>query len=282
MKIFKLSKYLIALLLLLFVGVYSCKPKERIVQAETELEDKTNLNLFEDVLTKELKYTTFSSKMSMSFSTGRRVLNSKATLRIVRDEAIQLSIQPIFGIEMFRLYIQPDCIIILDRMNKRYVKETYDDLKNEYPIGFNFYTLQSLFTNALFIPEQSNVLIDDYRKFRYVQSSNNYRLSGRDRISDIDYSFFVNGNDQITLTQMYMPAKKYSMEWSYDEFSLVEKLFFPLEMKVSASSEKINLNTSISLSSINFDESLTLDSSIPSSYTKVELKEVIKLLADKK
>ena len=282
MKIFKLSKYLIALLLLLFVGVYSCKPKERIVQAESELEDKTNSNLFEDILENEVRYSTFSSKLNMSFSTGRKVLNSRATLRIVRNEAIQLSIQPIFGIEMFRLYIQPDCIIILDRMNKRYVQETYDDLKKEYPIGFNFYTLQSLFTNALFIPEQSNVLIDDCRKFRYVQSSNNYRLSGRDRISDIDYSFFVNGNDQITLTQMYMPAKKYSMAWSYDEFSLVEKLFFPLEMKVSASSEKINLNTSISLSSINFDESLTLDSSIPSSYTKVELKEVIKLLGDKK
>ncbi|HZJ79239.1 MAG TPA: DUF4292 domain-containing protein, partial [Dysgonamonadaceae bacterium] len=220
--------------------------------------------------------------MNMSFSTGKRVLNSRATLRIIRDEGIQLSLQPVFGIEMFRLYMQPDCIIILDRMNKRYVHESIDDIKKQFPVGFDFYTLQSLFTNALFIPEQSNVLIDDYRKFRYVQSSNNYRLSGRDRISDIDYSFFVNGNDQITLTQMYMPAKKYSMEWSYDEFSLVEKLFFPLEMKVSASSEKINLNTSISLSSINFDESLTLDSSIPSSYTKVELKEVIKLLADKK
>ena len=282
MKIFKLSKYLIALLLLLFVGVYSCKPKERIVQAESELEDKTNSNLFEDILENEVSYSTFSSKLNMSFSTGRKVLNSRATLRIVRNEAIQLSIQPIFGIEMFRLYIQPDCIIILDRMNKRYVQETYDDLKKEYPIGFNFYTLQSLFTNALFIPEQSNVLIDDYRKFRYVQSSNNYRLSGRDRISDIDYSFFVNGNDQITLTQMYIPAKKYSLEWSYDEFTLVEKLFFPFKMKVSASSQEVNLNTSISLSSINFDESLTLDSSIPSSYTKVELKEVIKLLADKK
>ena len=282
MKIFKLFKYLIVLLLVLFVGIYSCKPKERIVQAASELEDKTNSNLFEDILENEVRYSTFSSKLNMSFSTGRKVLNSRATLRIVRNEAIQLSIQPIFGIEMFRLYIQPDCIIILDRMNKRYVQETYDDLKKEYPIGFNFYTLQSLFTNALFIPEQSSVLIDDYNKFRYLQSSDNYLLSGRDKLSDINYSFCVNGNDQITLTQMYMPAKKYSLEWSYDEFSLVEKLFFPLEMKVSASSEKINLNTSISLSSINFDESLTLDSSIPSSYTKVELKEVIKLLADKK
>lgn len=282
MKIFKLSKYLIALLLLLFVGVYSCKPKERIVRAESELEDKTNSNLFEDILENEVRYSTFSSKLNMSFSTGRKVLNSRATLRIVRNEAIQLSIQPIFGIEMFRLYIQPDCIIILDRMNKRYVQETYDDLKKEYPIGFNFYTLQSLFTNALFIPERSNVLIDDYNNFRYLQSSDNYLLSGRDKLSDIDYSFCVNGNDQITLTQMYMPAKKYSLEWSYDEFTLVEKLFFPFKMKVSASSQEVNLNTSISLSSINFDESLTLDSSIPSSYTKVELKEVIKLLADKK
>ncbi len=282
MKIFKLSKYLIVLLLVLFVGIYSCKPKERIVQAASELEDKTNSNLFEDILENEVRYSTFSSKLNMSFSTGRKVLNSRATLRIVRNEAIQLSIQPIFGIEMFRLYIQPDCIIILDRMNKRYVQETYDDLKKEYPIGFNFYTLQSLFTNALFIPERSNVLIDDYNNFRYLQSSDNYLLSGRDKLSDIDYSFCVNGNDQITLTQMYMPAKKYSLEWSYDEFTLVEKLFFPFKMKVSASSQEVNLNTSISLSSINFDESLTLDSSIPSSYTKVELKEVIKLLADKK
>ena len=282
MKIFKLSKYLIVLLLVLFVGIYSCKPKERIVQAASELEDKTNSNLFEDILENEVSYSTFSSKLNMSFSTGRKVLNSRATLRIVRNEAIQLSIQPIFGIEMFRLYIQPDCIIILDRMNKRYVQETYDDLKKEYPIGFNFYTLQSLFTNALFIPEQSSVLIDDYNKFRYLQSSDNYLLSGRDKLSDINYSFCVNGNDQITLTQMYIPAKKYSLEWSYDEFTLVEKLFFPFKMKVSASSQEVNLNTSISLSSINFDESLTLDSSIPSSYTKVELKEVIKLLADKK
>lgn len=282
MKIFKLSKYLVILLLLVFIGMYSCKPKERIVQAASELEDKTNSNLFEDILENEVRYSTFSSKLNMSFSTGRKVLNSRATLRIVRNEAIQLSIQPIFGIEMFRLYIQPDCIIILDRMNKRYVQETYDDLKKEYPIGFNFYTLQSLFTNALFIPEQSSVLIDDYNKFRYLQSSDNYLLSGRDKLSDINYSFCVNGNDQITLTQMYMPAKKYSLEWSYDEFTLVEKLFFPFKMKVSASSQEVNLNTSISLSSINFDESLTLDSSIPSSYTKVELKEVIKLLADKK
>ena len=280
MKIFKLSKYLIVLLMVLFVGIYSCKPKERIVQAESELEDKTNSNLFEDILEKEVRYSTFSSRLNMSFSTGRKVLNSRGTLRIVRNEAIQLSLQPIFGIEMFRLYIQPDCFIILDRMNKRYVHESIDDIKEEYPIGFNFYTLQSLFTNALFIPEQTTISTNDYKKFKYSKSSNNYLLSARDKKSSIDYNFYINGNDQITLAQMYMSAKNYALDWSYNEFVLIERLFFPLEMKILLASEKRKIDTSMYLSSISLDEPLTLDSSIPSSYTKVELEEVIKLLSD--
>ena len=281
MKIFKLSKYLVALLLLVLVGVYSCKSKERIVQADSELEDKTNSDLFEDVLIKEINYTTFSSKMNMSFSTGRRVLNSRATLRIVRDEAIQLSLQPVFGIEMFRLYVQPDCFIILDRMNKRYVHESIDNIKKQFPIGFDFYTLQSLFTNALFIPEQTTISTSDYKKFKYSKSSDNYLLSARDKKSKIDYSFFVNGNDQITLAQMYMSARNYALDWNYNEFVLTDNLFFPLEMEILARTEKRKVETSMSLSSISLNQPLTLDSSIPSSYDKVELEELIKLLSDK-
>ena len=78
-----------------------------------------------------------------------------------------------------------------------------------------------------------------------------------------------------------MPSKKYSMEWNYNEFLLLKDLFFPNEMKVIVSSEKTGLHTSISMSSITLNESLILDNSIPSSYTRVELKEVLKLLADK-
>ncbi len=281
MRTFKLPKYIGALLLLVFIGVYSCKPKERIIQADSELEDKTNSSLFEDVLIKELKYAAFSSKMNMTFSTGKRILSSKATLGIAYDEVIQLSLQPVFGIEMFRLYVQPDCIIILDRMNKRYVRESFDDIEGQLPNGFNFYTLQALFTNKIFIPEQSIVSINDYRKFKYTKTSDNYLLKGRDKKSNTDYSFFVNGNDQVTLTQLYKPSENYSLDWTYKEFTLLENMFFPLEMKVSATTPKRKLDVSISLNSVVLDESPSFNSSIPSSYTKVELEEVMKLLSDK-
>ena len=282
MKTHNLQKYTWCILLLLIIGVYSCKSTKRITQADSALEDKTSSELFKDILFKGLEYKTFSSKLNMTISTGTKTLSSKGSLRIVHNEAIQLSVQPLFGIEMFRLYVEPEHIIILDRMNKRYVKESFEDIKGKNPVGFNFYTLQSLFTNNLFIPEKSSVSLKDYKTFRYSEGENNYILAARDKKSNIDYTFSINGNDQITLTELNMPANQYSLQWNYDQFTLMNNLFFPYEMKIVASTQKRNLNTNISLSSISLNESLSLDTSIPDSYTKVELKDVLKMLADKK
>lgn len=282
MRTHNLHKYTWCILLLLIIGVYSCKSTKRITQADSALEDKTSSELFKDILFKGLEYKTFSSKLNMTISTGTKTLSSKGSLRIVNNEAILLSVQPLFGIEMFRLYVEPEHIIILDRMNKRYVKESFEDIKGKNPVGFNFYTLQSLFTNNLFIPEKSSVSLKDYKTFRYSEGENNYILAARDKKSNIDYTFSINGNDQITLTELNMPANQYSLQWNYDQFTLMNNLFFPYEMKIVASTQKRNLNTNISLSSISLNESLSLDTSIPDSYTKVELKDVLKMLADKK
>ena len=282
MRTHNLQKYTWCILLLLIIGVYSCKSTKRITQADSALEDKTSSELFKDILFKGLEYKTFSSKLNMTISTGTKTLSSKGSLRIVNNEAILLSVQPLFGIEMFRLYVEPEHIIILDRMNKRYVKESFEDIKGKNPVGFNFYTLQSLFTNNLFIPEKSSVSLKDYKTFRYSEGENNYILAARDKKSNIDYTFSINGNDQITLTELNMPANHYSLQWNYDQFTLMNNLFFPYEMKIVASTQKRNLNTNISLSSISLNESLSLDTSIPDSYTKVELKDVLKMLADKK
>lgn len=282
MKTHHLLKYCASLLLLLFIGMYACKSKEKIIQADSALEHKANSKLFEDIMYKGLKFNTFSSKLSMTISTGTKTVSSKGNLRIINNEAILLSVQPLFGIEMFRLYVEPDHLIVLDRMNKRYVKETFDDLTEKNSIGFNFYSLQSLFTNNLFVPEQSSISASDYRKFKYSETSEQYVLSASDKKSNIDYSFSINGNDQITLTQLALPKKNYSLHWNYSQFSLMRDLFFPHEMMVVASTQKNKLNASFSLSDINLETQMDLETTIPSSYTKMELSEVLKMFSDKK
>ena len=282
MKLHKPLKYSVSLLLLLIAVLYSCKPKERIMQAQSALEDKTNSELFKDVMYKDIEFSTFSSKLNLTISTGTKTISSRGNLRIVKNGAIQVSVQPVFGIEMFRLYVEPEYFIILDRMNKRYVKESFQDIQENNPVGFNFYTLQSLFTNSLFIPDQNEVSLQDYKKFKYTETADNYHLTARDKKSDIDYSFSINGNDQITLTQLYLPKKKYSLQWNYNQFSLMKNIFFPFEMKISATTDKRKLDTTIALSDINLEESFSLETPIPGSYTKVELSEVLKMFSDKK
>lgn len=46
-----------------------------------------------------------------------------------RDEVIQLSIAPFLGIEVARAEISPDGVLVMDRMNKRYVQVPFDELK---------------------------------------------------------------------------------------------------------------------------------------------------------
>lgn len=282
MRIKKLLKYSAILMILLLVGMNACKPKKMITQADSLLEDKTHSELFKDILYREVSFSTFSSKLNMTISTGTKTISSKGSLRIVKDEAIQVSVQPLFGIEMFRLFVEPSYLIVLDRMNKRYVKESFHDIQDGNSIGFDFYTLQSLFTNSLFIPEQMDVSMNDYRKFKYSVTPENYNLSARDNRSKVDYAFSVNGNDQITLTQLFLPEKAYSLQWNYNQFALMKELFFPHEMKIIASTDKRKLDTSIYLSDINLNDPLTLETSIPGSYVKVELSEVLKMFSDKK
>jgi len=51
---------------------------------------------------------------------------------------------------MVRIYVDADTVVVLDRMNKRFVKESLVDLKDNYPFGFDYNTLESLLTNRLF------------------------------------------------------------------------------------------------------------------------------------
>jgi len=93
----------------------------------------------------------------VNLTNGSKSLSSKANIRIIKDNALQISVQPLFGVEMLRFYMNPDTVMVLDRMNKRYVVEPITSLKELYPVGFDFYTMQSAFTNALSYQEKNDL-----------------------------------------------------------------------------------------------------------------------------
>ncbi len=276
------SIYLISLFFcLLNVALFTaCKSKHKVIHSTTPIEEKANSDLFKDIISNDLNYNTFSSRLNINITSGSRTLSSKATLRMVKDSSIQISVQPLFGVEMFRFYLDPYQVVLLDRMNKRYVEETISSLKEQYPVGFDFYTLQSMLTNALFITDKSRVENNDYRIFRYTQTSDlNYFLTGKDPNSGIEYSFTVNGDDRITNTHLLHSQDQMSLRWTYDEFAEITESIFPHRMLVSINTQKRKLDSELKFSGIAINEPLSISISIPNGYRKVAVAEILKIIA---
>ncbi|HLW10179.1 MAG TPA: DUF4292 domain-containing protein [Fermentimonas sp.] len=273
--------YYITIILLFGSVIVSCKPKQKIVYSTTPVEKKTNSDLFNDIILSSIDYKTLTSRLNLNVTSGTRTLSSKATLRIVRDEAIQISIQPLFGVEMFRFYIDPVKVVLLDRMNKRYVKESIDSLKENYPVGFDFFTMQSMLTNAPFVTGKKSADVMDYKLFRFTQTSDlNYYLISEDPESDIEYSFTVNGDDRITFTHIMHHENKQSLQWLYDNFAIISESVFPHRMVATLSTKSIKINTELVFSGITInEESLNISMNIPNGYRKAPITEILKIIA---
>ena len=275
------SIYIIVLFfcLLNVVLFTACKSKHKVIHSTTPIEEKANSDLFIDIISNGLNYTTFSSRLNLNITNGSKTLSSKATLRMVKDSSIQISVQPLFGVEMFRFYIDPYQVVLLDRMNKRYVEEAISSLKEHYPVGFDFYTLQSMLTNALFITDKNRVEYTDYRTFKYTQSSDLYSLTGKDSDSGIEYSFTVNGDDRITNTHLLHFKDQMSLNWTYDDFAQMTESIFPHRMMVSINTQNRKLDSELKFTGIEINEPFSISVSIPNGYRKVAIADILKIIA---
>ncbi|MEA5128859.1 MAG: DUF4292 domain-containing protein [Proteiniphilum sp.] len=279
------SRYrqILIICLLSAVAFTACKPKQKIVYSTSPVEEKANHELFNDVIACEFPYRTFSAKLNMGMTSGTKSYNSRANLRIIKDEALQISIQPLFGVEMFRLYINPDTLFLLDRMNKRYVLESFSTLKELYPVGFDYYTMQSLFTNALFVSGKDKIDAADYDTFSYNRASDQYyHMMAQDADSGIDYAFTVNGDDRITSTYLMQSEKKLYMQWEYHNFVMLNNVVFPHKINMTFSSASRKTNAELVFSDVVTNTPLQLELNIPSNYSKASINEVLKILSPKK
>ena len=89
---------------------------------------------------------------------GIKDITVPGILRMRKDEVIRLQLLiPILRSEVGRIEFAKDYVFFIDRIHKQYVKASYDEVGFLRDNGINFYSLQSLFWNQVFIPRQQKV-----------------------------------------------------------------------------------------------------------------------------
>lgn len=255
--------------LLFFAG---CKSKKvTLVESDGSLKAKSHNEVLDDVISHELNYETISTKGSVSVK-GKKMTT---VFKLMKDEVLQASVRiPIIGAEAMRIDITPAKIVLIDRLSGRYAEVDFGSSQLNDKVAFNFYNLQALLTNQLFVAGESRVTKKDYEKFKIKAVDNKYLLHTQDR-NKIEYVFSVNPSERIISTYINSPAKGLALLWNYDRFVEDGPAIYPTDMEANLTIKDKKMAVGISYSKLEVNSDLNIDVSIPSKYKKVDVLDII-------
>ena len=199
----KLSNYAKAVIMTVPLLLTACHSKKNVV---TEAVPQATESVAQtEILTKVAENTQatqfVSSKVKFSIEIGPQQVSLTGNLRIKRDDVIRLQLMAFGFVEAGRIEFTKDYVLIMDRINKMYMRAPYnyiDFLRNS---GINFYTLQALFYNELFKPGEKKIDLKNMMGYHTVLNDEDAIITlEQDKMS---YSWLANpDNGQIKIANM--------------------------------------------------------------------------------
>ena len=252
-----------------------CKSSTGITSSGAEIM-KTEEAFFASVIDRSFHFDTFSARLNLDFSGMNQELSSKAQLKMIHDDRLQISIQPFLGVEMFRIEISNDSIKILDRMYKRFMADSYQHLKREMEIDLNFQNLQALLTNQLFVPGENRISSRHFRRFRIIKGSRSAELQLKDS-NDSYYTFTADGDERLLSTKIEHGNQ--ILAWDYSQFQKIDNQEFPMKITTRLSAiDQTQGTATLTFSSPEINRPVSMDFNIPSGYSRVTLEQMINLI----
>lgn len=265
----------VAVLVLAFSSCSSTKTLKK----PHSIEGMTEREYVENVVTNAGGWDALTGKMTLAVDLGEKgVTKVNGMLRIKRNKVIQMSITPLLGIEVARIEISPDGVLVIDRMNKRYVKASFAEVMALASADLNFHTLQSLFMNELFLPGKNGVTIRDFSAYHIDVDVANVML-GVKKQKRFSYRFHTQAPEALLKeTHIGLIGTPYGLKWKYDDFRPLEHKRFPMEMYVSFIGGKKTLEASFKLSRLSTESNWDAHTELSRKYKQVELEDILKLL----
>lgn len=276
----RIERLLTIILLALFV--VSCSTT-KITKKADFIEGLSETEYWENVLSNcgGMGREALTARMSLALDLSGKTTKVNGTMRIKKGEVVQLSIAPLLGIEVVRAEISPDGVLVIDRMNKRYVRVSFSELQELTNAQLDFHTLQALFLNEIFLPGKKGLTSRDFSAFDVELMGKDVRLDVR-KTKRFSYSFLMKGAEAL-LKESFVGLKdeNYGLSWRYENFRSFEQRMFPNTMKLSLQGLKKPMNATFSLSRLTANSNWESYTKVSDKYEQVKLEDLIKRLLEK-
>lgn len=264
---------------IMLMAVFASCSSTKSLKKSRLIDGMTDVEYMETVLANAGGWDALTAKMSLSIDPGGKgTTKVGGTLRIKKGEVIQFSVAPFLGIEVARAEISPEGVLVIDRMNKRYVQVSFAELKTLANADLDFHTLQALFLNELFLPGKGDLTLRDLSAFDVEPVSGGVLLDVR-KSRRFTCQFLTQAPEALLKeSRMGVAGTPYLLRWKYDDFRPLGPKRFPTDMQVSFEGGKQPVKATFSLSRLAADADWDTHTEVSKRYEKVELEDILKLL----
>lgn len=219
-----------------------------------------------------------SANVTLKF--GEKSITVPGSVHMRKDQVIRIQLSiPLLGSEIGRLEFTPDYVLVMDRINKQYVKGDYNQLDFLRDNGITFYSLQALFWNQLTSPGKKTPDVQDFRVDTSVEGAyipvtvDNGKMKYKWSASRTDgtiTSAVVSYNSTSAGTSM--------LSWLYSNFMQIGKKRFPATQDFTFQTyfdgKKQQANIKIQMSEVKNSSDWETETTVSSKYKKVEAESV--------
>lgn len=248
-----------------------------IVHSHEKQNTAEALQVAQRVVAQRQTHNSLTANAKVRFSgIGGKNLSVNGKLEMKRDNVIRISLR-FLGMEVGVMEFTPQDVLVVDRMNKQYVRASYTDVSFLKQANLDFFALQSLFWNELFIPGQHSLTDSDLKRFSLKKTGNEFILTPNET-PKLTYCFYTNETSALIERIMVRgnnASEKGEFSFSYTDFQTLDNNPFPSKMDMSVKGTGKDISLTLSLSSINNDSSFKQTTSVSSKYTRKDVKDVL-------
>ena len=235
--------------------------------------------MVEAVNENRLQVDALTSRLSLRLAAGDKSVSVGGSLRMKRDDVIQMTLVMLGLMEVGRLELTPDYFMLVNRMERQYVKAAYSDIDFCRRNGIDFYTFQSLFCAELFAPG-SRGEAPGAEQFRKTLDAGTLRLVN-DEARQMVLTFLsdvATGMVRSTSFAGKDAPDRTVLSWQYEDYTKFERRQFPSRMQVSIAATSRPLSATISLSNVKASSDWETRTEVSKKYTQISIETALNSL----
>ena len=205
--------------------------------------------------------------------------SSAIQVRMVRDQAIYISLRPMLGIEVGKLIITADSLYAIDKVHKRYIAEKVSILTSGIPVTVS--DVQDIFLGRPCIIGKGTLSQANRSEMTSSTEQNSVMLTPSANYMGYVYSFIFDKSNRITSLDIAPEGSSTAAyKVKYSDVKATKAGNIAHSINANATIEKKKLTFSLTYKDIDWNGDVKIDRSLPKGYTRMSARDLFLMFAN--